>query len=211
MHKWTDFTYPLWYQALDIEQHIKKYAPQNRFNKQDFAETNKAQHIKGFTDINLAIHQHGQGLDKISYPGRAGMEKPLLTQSEVIHLTDVAKLIDKLGLIWLINLVPFIACCTYIRHKKPRPPSLRVALVLSLGLLASVFLVLASFGFTKVFYYLHQVVFPANHQWFFYYQDSLMSTLMKAPDLFAAIGLTLCLLALIIYVFIYRLFYRLGN
>ena len=61
------------------------------------------------------------------------------------------------------------------------------------------------FGFTDIFYYLHTVVFPNNHQWFFYYQESLMSSLMKAPDLFAAIGLSLSVIAVIIYVIFYQL------
>jgi hypothetical protein len=39
-------------------------------------------------------------------------------------------------------------------------------------------------------------VFPEGHQWFFYYQDSLMSTLMKAPYLFGYIALALLVLTL---------------
>ena len=55
-------------------------------------------------------------------------------------------------------------------------------------------------GPVEVFYALHEWVFPANHQWFFYYEDSLMSTLMKAPDLFGAIALLLSGLAAVIFV-----------
>lgn len=43
-------------------------------------------------------------------------------------------------------------------------------------------------GPTRVFYTLHEWVFPSDHQWMFSYQESLMTTLMKAPDLFAAIA-----------------------
>jgi len=64
---------------------------------------------------------------------------------------------------------------------------------------------LGAFGFTDVFYYLHTLVFPDNHQWFFYYQESLMSSLMKAPDLFAGIAISLSVTAAIIYRIIYRL------
>jgi hypothetical protein len=46
---------------------------------------------------------------------------------------------------------------------------------------------------------MHIFVFPDNHQWFFYYQDSLMSTLMKAPDLFAGIAIQIVLVGLILY------------
>ena len=56
--------------------------------------------------------------------------------------------------------------------------------------------ILSIWGFTEVFYYLHTVVFPENHQWFFYYRDSLMATLMKAPDIFSAIAAQLLLIAL---------------
>ena len=69
-------------------------------------------------------------------------------------------------------------------------------------LLLAVLVLLASVGFTKVFYYLHTVVFPLDHQWFFYYKDSLMATLMKAPDIFAAIALQLLSVALVIAVII---------
>ena len=47
---------------------------------------------------------------------------------------------------------------------------------------------IALIGFEAVFYQLHEWVFPANNQWFFYYQESLMTTLMQAPNLFAYIG-----------------------
>jgi len=56
---------------------------------------------------------------------------------------------------------------------------------------------------------LHVLIFPADHQWFFYYQDSLMSTLMKAPDLFAGIAVQIVLLALALYVFILAGMHRL--
>lgn len=49
-------------------------------------------------------------------------------------------------------------------------------------------ILLAVFGFETVFYQLHIWLFPADHQWFFYYEDSLMSTMMQAPVLFAYIG-----------------------
>jgi hypothetical protein len=46
---------------------------------------------------------------------------------------------------------------------------------------------------------MHILVFPDDHQWFFYYQDSLMSTLMKAPDLFAGIAIQIVLVGLVLY------------
>jgi hypothetical protein len=55
-------------------------------------------------------------------------------------------------------------------------------------------------GAKKVFYQLHVWIFPEGHQWFFYYQESLMSTLMKAPDLFAGIGIAIFLGAILLFV-----------
>jgi len=67
--------------------------------------------------------------------------------------------------------------------------------VLMVSLASAVFIV----GPKDVFYQMHIWVFPDNHQWFFYYQDSLMSTMMKAPDLFAGIAAQIVLLALLLF------------
>ena len=46
---------------------------------------------------------------------------------------------------------------------------------------------------------MHEWVFPAEHQWFFYYQESLMTVLMKAPDLFGAIAILIAVLGIGFY------------
>jgi uncharacterized membrane protein len=56
---------------------------------------------------------------------------------------------------------------------------------------------LLTVGFREVFYAFHEAIFPPDHQWFFYYQDSLMSTMMKAPFLFGYIAAALVALALV--------------
>jgi hypothetical protein len=56
---------------------------------------------------------------------------------------------------------------------------------------------------------MHVWVFPADHQWFFYYQDSLMSTLMKAPYLFGYIAVALVALATVFLALIFTLGARL--
>jgi hypothetical protein len=71
------------------------------------------------------------------------------------------------------------------------------------------------YGPMKVFVLLHESFFPANHQWFFYYQDSLMTTMMKAPDLFfyiagAWVGLALLIFFLLAYL-LARFFSELKN
>jgi hypothetical protein len=50
-------------------------------------------------------------------------------------------------------------------------------------------------GPVQVFYVLHELVFPAGHEWFFYYQDSLMSMMMQAPNLFGPIAVLWLVLA----------------
>jgi hypothetical protein len=60
-------------------------------------------------------------------------------------------------------------------------------------------------GPTQVFYQFHLWIFPADHQWFFYWQDSLMSTLMKAPVLFGGIAAVIALGALLLTPVLYWL------
>ena len=50
-----------------------------------------------------------------------------------------------------------------------------------------------------MFYQVHVGICPAEHQWFFYYQESLMTTLMHAPQLFGVIAVAIIALALLLY------------
>lgn len=194
-----NFTYPTWYQVLDIQSHIKTYAPQNKYNKQDFVNTASEEHYSLFSEVVVAINDHGNTLDDISYSTSTGAKK-LFTRSEVIHLQDVSILIDKLTWVWLVNLIPLgLLCFAYFKNKVAMPSArLKLqALVISTSFIVLSFVLV---GFKKIFYYFHTLVFPDNHQWFFYYQESLMSTFMKAPDLFAAMGLNLLFVAIIIFI-----------
>ncbi|WNC67664.1 DUF1461 domain-containing protein [Thalassotalea nanhaiensis] len=198
VNKSVNFTYPMWYQVLNIDAHISKYAPQNKYNKQDFVNTNKSQHIDLFEQVVVSINNQGENLDNISYQIK-NKSKPLFTQSEVIHLQDVSNLVDTLRLVWLVNLLPLILLSLLYIQKRLYMPSTKLkvkTLIVSVLVIISSF---AIFGFKKIFYYLHTAVFPDDHQWFFYYQESLMSTFMKAPDLFAAIGVNLLIVAVIIF------------
>lgn len=203
-HKITDFGYPLWYQALNIGDHINEYAPQNKQHKQDFILTSSNEHYRLFAEINHAIHAQGEGLSSIQYKVKSPdtnslIENALLTPSEVIHLQDVAKLIDNLMTFWLYNTLIFVLCMVFIYWKKVQPPPVKQQLTLFVIIVTASVALFSLLGFTTIFYWLHQVVFPDNHQWFFYYQDSLMSTLMKAPDLFAVIGVSIIFNAGIIF------------
>ena len=78
-------------------------------------------------------------------------------------------------------------------------PGLKVSLLTLLVIALLLTIIIVAVGPNDVFSALHEFVFPADHQWFFYYQDSLMTTLMKAPDIFFAIGAAWAVLATIIY------------
>lgn len=198
VNKSVNFTYPLWYEVLDINSHINKYAPQNKYKKQNFVNTDETQHFDLFEQVVIAINNQGENLENIEY-FTANKQTKLFTQSEVIHLQDVSNLVDTLRLVWLVNLLPLILLSLLYIQKKLYMPSSKLKVK---ALFASVVVVMSSFaifGFKKIFYYLHTAVFPDNHQWFFYYQESLMSTFMKAPDLFAAIGINLLLIAIVIF------------
>lgn len=199
VHKQINFAYPAWYQVLQIQNHIDEYAPQNKFQKQSFQTTSPKQHISLFAQINTAIHQNGIGLESIRYRGENQYSQQLLTQAEIVHLKDVASLINTLSLISIAHLIMCILLVIYIKQCRVNRP--KATAILATTTISALTLIgtLLIYGFEQVFYQLHQWVFPKNHQWFFYYQDSLMSTLMKAPDLFAYISMTLTLLAIIIF------------
>lgn len=206
LNKSADFFYSFWYQQLNIEQTIASYVPDNTFDKKDYADTSTEQHIDNFSEIVTEIHNNGEHLAQLTYVNKKQQVKTLLTTAEVVHLEDVSHLIQKLTLVSVGNFCILLFLSWVIYQKKlglPKRKDQLLAVVLPSLLLFILFIV---FGFTELFYYLHTVIFPDNHQWFFYYQESLMSSLMKAPDLFAGIAVTLTVSALIIYVIIYRLF-----
>lgn len=185
-----NFAYPLGYQWLDLEPHIAEYAPLNRY-KSGFEHTQPQDHWRLFAEITQGIQHHGIGLDKIYYHGPNGQPTLLMHNAELIHLQDVANLVDRFyqlgiacGLIWLVLLA-------WAYYQQRAFPSLKKIMLGFMGALLSITVIVISLGATKVFYWLHVKIFPDDHQWFFYYQDSLMTTLMKAPDIFAFIAVLL--------------------
>ncbi|WP_085297109.1 lipoprotein intramolecular transacylase Lit [Cognaticolwellia mytili] len=231
LSKSVNFFYGFWYQNLQIDATIKKNVVKNTYGKRDFPVENARLHQEKFSDIVQAIHRQGEGLDRISYLNSAGHIRRLLTDSEVVHLQDVANLLDKVSQLWLSNLLLLLFLLaiytrkqllsySYVNRKsdisntklakgEPSKFGLVIALVTTLPtgkhkLIAVLLLclvtviVLSLWGFTSLFYYLHTVIFPADHQWFFYYKDSLMATIMKAPDIFSAIAGQLLIIALLL-------------
>nr|WP_091989789.1 DUF1461 domain-containing protein [Pseudoalteromonas denitrificans] len=200
-----NFLYPSFYSLLEIDKTINQFSPQNHYKK-GFEFTSHEQRLLIFSEIVKSVHDDGIGLAQIHYSYINNKNKEqntlFLHQAEVIHLQDVALLINllmKLAIgfivIWLLFIFGFIY------QKKPLPDFKSQLILISTFLLSCVLVVLA-LGAKNVFYWLHTVIFPADNQWFFYYQDSLMTTLMKAPDLFAPISIVLLILAMVVFILI---------
>lgn len=194
--KTVDFGYPLLHSLLNIDAKIKQHAPNNKYRKA-FEKTDAAEQKRLFHEIVLAIHGDIAQLEKLTYSAPDGTALgTFLRKPEIIHLQDVKVLIDRF--IWLCLLLTPIAVglLWYLYQKKVSFPGMRKIMKhLSIALAATSALVLI-LGPTTVFYQLHIWLFPAENQWFFYYDESLMTTLMIAPVIFGPIAVFLVLLTL---------------
>jgi len=196
-----DFAYPVLYEKMNIAQHISTYAPKNTHNKNDFVQTSKVERLALFHGVVDAIQNHGSGLDLLFYTNNAQQNKKLFTEAEVIHLTDVANLLDHLKPVALGAVILWIILTVTLLIKKINLPSRKQLISTTVVIVLLIASVLA-IGPEKVFNQLHVWVFPENHQWFFYYEESIMSTMMKAPDLFAYIAGAWALFSVILSVFL---------
>lgn len=184
------FAYPIGYKLLGLEQHIAHYAPINR-NKEDFEFTQPEDHWRLFAEICDSIQNQGRGLADIRYTLQNGESRLLLHDREIIHLQDVANLVSQFYWTGIICFSIWLVCIALIYFKKPQPPSMKKVILVFMSAIALITFIILLIGSKKVFYWFHELVFPDGHQWFFYYQDSLMTTLMKAPDIFAFIAILL--------------------
>lgn len=204
-----NFCYGFWHDVTGIDQHITRYGPQNRY-RQGFAETPKAERERLFGAIVDAIHDQGRGLAALTYHDAQGRPQgTLLRPPEITHLNDVARLIDGfrlLGLSALAGLLIIVALIYRLQAAVPRLKAMLSMLAVAVGVSA---LTVLALGPARVFYWLHEQVFPPDHPWFFYYQDSLMSTLMKAPSLFGYIAVTWLILGLGLFAMLLYLIQRL--
>ncbi len=193
------FAYPIGYQLLDLDKHIAEFAPLNR-HKVDFEFTSKEDHWRLFGEISDSIQNKGKGLADIQYTLNNGNTTLLMHQDEIIHLQDVANLINRFYQLGYLSLAIWIACWLLIIWKKLQPPSNKKVIAGFIGLITLISLTIIFIGAKDVFYWLHVQIFPADHKWFFYYQDSLMTTLMKAPDIFAFISILLVIELVILWI-----------
>jgi hypothetical protein len=192
------FAYPLGYKLLGLEQHIAEFAPLNHYKK-DFEFTTPSEHWRIFGEISEAIQTNGRGLNAISYSAANGTRTALMHDAEIIHLQDVANLIDvfySTGLSCLVVWLGLIALASWQRFTLPAVKTILFGFLAGFALFA---IVIIALGPTAVFYWFHEQIFPDGHQWFFYYQDSLMTTLMKAPDIFAFIAILLLVLLITLW------------
>ncbi len=185
-----NFLYPLWYEVLAIDEHIDRFGPENYY-KRGFETTDREQRHTLFAQMLRAINHGGEGLAELSYVTASGERHPLLREPERVHLESVARLIDSLrGMAHLMIALLAASVAAMWRLRLPPPSPLRVLLasgtIVALGGIGIVL-----YGAEDVFNALHELVFPPGEQWFFYYQESLMTTLLKAPDLFGALSVLL--------------------
>ena len=193
-----NFAYPLGYKLLGLEKHIAEYAPLNRY-VHGFQFTQPKDHWKLFAQITHGVQHNGEGLAEISFLLPNDTRLRLMHDAEIIHLQDVSHLINHFYWVGMTGAFIgglFLWVAYTQRLSFPSPRKIGLGFCVGIGLLA---VLVMSLGATKVFYWLHTKVFPDGHQWFFYYEDSLMTTLMKAPDIFAFIAALLLISLMIIW------------
>jgi len=192
-----DFAYPQAYKLLEIDKHISRFAPQNRYRKQ-FELTSQEERFQLFSEIVTGIQNNGKGLVTITY-SHAGKRSTLLRKAEVIHLQRVATLVDRFYWVGMASIVLSIILFLLIRQIKSPLPKPRQVIAGTFFLALSGIATFIIIGPRKLFQWFHTQLFPEGDQWFFYYQDSLMTTLMKAPDLFGFMGALLGIVTLLLY------------
>jgi len=193
-----DFGYGLWYEVLSIDETVATYGPANDV-RPGFERTDRGERERLFGAIVDAVHADGRGLADIVYHDRAGRPiGPLLTAAEITHLQDVADLIRRASrLAWAAMVALVLLAAAAAMRGEPLPAGRQVALGTGIGVALIAAGVLAA-GPVRVFYGLHELIFPAGNEWFFHYQESLMSMLMQAPNLFGPIAVSWVALALAI-------------
>ncbi len=196
-----NFSYPVWHDHASISWAIEEYGDQNRYKK-GFDLTTREQRIDLFSGIVRAINNGGEGLAELEYEVPGYPPQTLLRQPEVVHLQDVANLITQGQYVAVIALLLWLGIWFYLFQRGKPSPSLGLQMATISGFVGIATLVVVLIGAKAVFYKMHEWIFPDDHEWFFYYQDSLMSTMMYAPNLFAWIAIEWLLLSMIILAFL---------
>ncbi|MEM7207043.1 MAG: DUF1461 domain-containing protein [Pseudomonadota bacterium] len=194
-----DFLYPSGYKLLHIDKTINEFAPKNRY-RHSFEMTDTHEHFRIFSEIVFGVTSDAESLAAIEYAAPDGQKLGVfLTDAEVTHLRDVADLISKVNVLGISSLAALVLLVFVQRHQKVAMPPLVKSHLIAFAILILLTCVIVLSGAERVFYSAHEWIFPKDHQWFFYYEESLMTTLMKAPDLFGFIAAALLILSITFY------------
>ena len=181
-----NFLYDQIYEHNNLEAHVNEFAPQNRNGKESFALTTNAERVRVFREIAREINAGGGGLGAITYtPEGAGVATTFLVEAERDHLQDVANLVSSLkpvGAVIASLLIAFYGFCWYYKVSRYqyfwRPSGVFVSLVQIAVVAVICAAITFLLGAQQTFYLLHEWAFSDKAQWFFHFQDSLMTTLM---------------------------------
>ena len=181
-----NFLYDQIYEHNNLEAHVNEFAPLNRNGKESFALTSKTERVRVFGDIAREINTGGGGLGSITYtPAGADAATPFLVEAERDHLQDVANLVSSLkpiGAVIASLLIVFYGFCWYYKISRYlyfwRPSSIFVSLTQIAAVAVLCVAVTFAIGPQQTFYLLHEWAFSDKAQWYFYFEDSLMTTLM---------------------------------
>ena len=206
-----NFLFNQLYEYNQLEEHIEKYAPQNR-NRDNFETTTKEDRVRVFGEIVDAINNNGFGLQDIVYMTDSGeIIDKFLTNDEIDHLNDVSGLIKNINEanIYLIAiLAAIILFCWIYKVRKAKyfwkPVSVFAAFFNMIVLLAAGCSMVFAIGPQNVFYFLHEWFFADKAQWHFYFQDSLMTTLLPEP-IFGSIAVLLVTTAFLFWIILANL------
>ena len=148
-----NFMYPWLYDLMSLDASIETYAPQNLYKK-DFHLTSDEERFRLFGEIVTAINHKGVGLDEIRYHHSQGaVIDYLLRKPEVVHLQDVANLIERLRYfsfgVCILIVMTFAGLYTTMN-----PRAFSAAKLFVVSLISSVFLVIGIlfYGAEKIFY-----------------------------------------------------------
>ena len=181
-----NFLYDQIYEHNNLEVHVNEFAPLNRNDKESFALTSKTERVRVFNDIAREINSGGGGLGSIAYtPEGAGAATPFLVEAERDHLQDVADLVSSLkpiGAVLASLLIAFYGFCWYYKVSRYqyfwRPSGIFISLFQISAVAVLCIAITFALGPQQTFYLLHEWAFSDKAQWYFYFEDSLMTTLM---------------------------------
>lgn len=199
-----NFLYPAWYELLDIDETVRTHAPLNE-SRPDFPVTDQVEHHRLFAEMLTSVNSGGEGLSAIRYESASGNgSHRLLTGAEIDHLGEVAALVTILYRAAALATILIPGLLLLAAWSGVRLAPMRHVLVFTLAGISVGGIVVVLIGPVDVFYAAHDWLFPPDKQWFFYYEESLMTTLMQAPNLFLPTGVSWLVLSVVLWAGLWR-------